>query len=152
MSKQEIIDALAQHALFNGLSDKHLTTLADHTQLVTVTAGQMLGQEGESANAFFLLRAGKVNIEMAGARNEDRRLQTIGAGEIVGWSWLVPPHRWRFDARVVDTVQALQIDARALRDRMEADHDLGYEVLKRFIAVITSRLTATRTHLLELEK
>jgi len=75
--------------------------------------------------------------------------QTVGEGEIVGVSWLVPPYRWSYDARAIAPVRAIRLDANCLRAKCEADHDLGYEMMKRFAPVLIERLHATRLQLLD---
>jgi CRP-like cAMP-binding protein len=149
MSNPEIVRALAAHPFLHGMSEAHLEQVASCTQVITVTVGQHLGRERETANAFYLLQTGRVAIEVHSPQKGSVRIQTIGPGEIVGWSWLVPPHRWQFDARVVETIQALALDARSLRARCEQDHELGYQLLKNLVEVIGRRLAATRLELLE---
>ena len=77
-------------------------------------------------------------------------LQTVSEGEVLGWSWLLPPYRWRFGARTLQPTRALAFDGKCLRGKCEEDHDLGYELLKRFTNVVTERLEATRLQLLDL--
>jgi hypothetical protein len=77
-------------------------------------------------------------------------LQTVGEGDVLGWSWLLPPYRWRFGARTLQPTRALTFDGKCLRNKCEEDHDLGYELLKRFTFVVTERLEATRLQLLDL--
>ncbi len=149
MNQHEPLEALANHAFLKGMSPAHLTALAGCTQRMTITAGQYLGREREPAQAFYLIQAGQVVIEIHKRDHGAVRLQTLGPGSIVGWSWLVPPHRWQFDARVAETVQVLALDADALRRQCEQDHELGYQLLKRLVAVIASRLAATRHEILE---
>ena len=74
---------------------------------------------------------------------------TQGVGEIVGASWLVPPYRWRFDARALELTRAIGIDARCLREKFEADHNLGYEMMKRFLPVVMQQLDETRLQILD---
>jgi CRP-like cAMP-binding protein len=149
MADQEVLAALAGHAFLAGMAPEHLQALADCGRRVSVSRDELLGQEREPANAFYLIQAGRVGIEM---RTPDRgavRVQTIGPGDVVGWSWLVPPHRWQFDARVLEPVQAVLLDARQLRDRCEQDPALGYQLLKRLLAVVAGRTAATRRQLLD---
>jgi hypothetical protein len=75
--------------------------------------------------------------------------QTVGVGEIVGVSWLVPPYRWTYDARALELTRAIAMDAGCLRGKCEQDHDLGYEVMKRFVPVLVERLQATRLQILD---
>ena len=73
---------------------------------------------------------------------------TLGAGDILGWSWLFPPYRWKFSARAIEDTRAFAADGKCLREKAERDHDLGYELLKRFAHVVEERLEATRLQLL----
>jgi CRP-like cAMP-binding protein len=152
MIDQETVKLLASHPFLHGLSQPLLEKMASITQRITVTAGQYLGHEKEQANAFYLIQSGRVAIEFHAPERESVRIQTIGPGEIVGWSWLVPPHRWQFDARVSETLQALALDARSLRAQCEQDHELGYQLLKHLVEVISGRLAATRLQLLDVSR
>ncbi|WP_244896702.1 cyclic nucleotide-binding domain-containing protein [Paraburkholderia phenazinium] len=111
--------------------------------------GHYLFREGEPANEFFLIRHGKVALEIVAPGQQPIVVTTLGSDEIVGASWLVPPYRWTFDARAVELTRAIGIDAECLRGKCEADHDLGYEMMKRFLPVFLKRLDATRLQLLD---
>ena len=96
------------------------------------------------------MRAGRVAIELHAPGRGARVLQTVGPGEILGWSWLFPPYRWAFDARAVEEVRAVEFDGACLRKKCEADPVLGYALMKRFAGVFARRLQATRVQLLDL--
>jgi CRP-like cAMP-binding protein len=112
-------------------------------------AGAYLFREGEAANEFFLIRHGRVALEIVAPGQAPIVFATLGEGEIVGASWLVPPYRWTFDARAVELVRAIGIDAACLRTKCEADHHLGYEMMKRFLPVFVKRLHATQLQILD---
>ena len=150
MSHTEIVNALAHHPFLQGMGQAHLEALATCASRVTVTPGQYLGREREPANAFYLIQSGQVAIELRMPDDEAVCLQRLGPGEVVGWSWLVRPHRWQFDARVLDGVQALALNAESLRQMCARDHELGFELLGRLVAVVGARLAATRRQLLDL--
>ena len=149
MDRQETVNALASHAFLRGLTPAHLADLAPCTQQITLTAEQFLGREREAARALYLIQSGRVAIEVQKRGRGAVRVLVLGPGDIVGWSWLVPPYRWHFDARVLDTVQALALDADALRHQCETDHELGYQLLQRVLAVVGGRLAATQQQVLE---
>jgi CRP-like cAMP-binding protein len=112
-------------------------------------AGQYLLAEGIEAHQFYLLTSGHVSLEThAGARGRIP-IETIAAGEVLGWSWLFPPYRWSFSARAVEPVEAIVVDAACLRRACDADPRLGYELMQRFARVIVERLQATRLQLLD---
>jgi CRP/FNR family transcriptional regulator, cyclic AMP receptor protein len=76
-------------------------------------------------------------------------IQTLGVGEVLGWSWLFPPYRWLFDARTIELTRAIALDGKCLRAKCDEDHHLGYEMVKRFAQVIIERLQASRLQLLD---
>lgn len=140
---------LSKHPFFEGLDSNYLMTLTGCASNVRFPSGQMIFREGEEANNFFLIREGRVAIEVFAEARGPVTIQTLGAADILGWSWLVPPYHWRFDARAVGDVRALALDGKCLREKCEADPRLGYELLKRFALVMTRRLEATRIQLLD---
>ncbi len=138
---------LAEHPFFQGLDPRHLRLLAGCAANVRFDAGQFLFHEGEEADRFYLIRHGTAAVEIHAPERGALVLQTVGPGEVLGWSWLVPPCRCRFDARAAEPTRALALDGRCLRDKCEQDHDLGYELLRRFTPVIAERLEAARLQL-----
>ena len=144
---QSLEPYLAEHPFLKGLEPNLLKILVGCASNVRFDVGQFILREGEEANNFYIIRHGKVAIELFAAERGTITIQTIGEGEILGWSWLIPPYRWRFDARVVDLTRAIALDGKCLRTKCEQDHNLGYELLKRFAHVIALRLEATRLQL-----
>ncbi|HVW51175.1 MAG TPA: cyclic nucleotide-binding domain-containing protein [Trinickia sp.] len=140
---------LREHPFFAGLAPAHSRLMAGCARNHRFNAGHYLLREGESANEFFLIRHGKVALEIVAPGQTPIVIATLGAGEIVGTSWLIPPYRWTFDVRAVELTRAIGMDARCLRDKCEADHDLGYELMKRFLPIFVKRLEATRLQLLD---
>ncbi len=143
---------LAAHPFLCGLAARYLTVLAARAQPLTLQPGVLLAREGQPAKAFYLIQDGHVAIETYRPAGGALRVQTVGAGDIVGWSWIVAPYHWQFDARAVDPVTAWALDADWLRDLCNQDHELGYFLLGRLVAVIASRLSATRLQLLDVFK
>jgi len=117
---------------------------------VRFDAGAYLFREGENADTFFIIRHGKVSVELYGAQRGTLLIETIQEGDVLGWSWLVPPYKWRFDAKAIELTRAIALDGVCLRTKCDEDHSLGYEVWKRFAHVIEQRLHATRMRLLDL--
>jgi CRP/FNR family transcriptional regulator, cyclic AMP receptor protein len=148
MSESSILGNFANHAFLRGLSHRHLMTLITGARPFTAIPGELIAREGDSARAFFLIQSGNVDIETHLPGHDSVRVQTVGPGEVVGWSWIVPPYRWCFDCRAVDKVQGLSLDAHWLREQCEQDYQLGYHLLSHLVEVIASRLAATRVQLL----
>ena len=152
MMDQGVLGAFASHAFLNGLSERHRMLLASGVRPFTAGPGELLAREGETAKSFYLIDAGHVALALHTPARGVVPIQTVGPGEIVGWSWLVPPHRWQFDCRAVDQVEGLAFDAEWLREKCEQDQDLGYQLLKQLVSVIANRLAATRLKLLDINK
>jgi hypothetical protein len=96
-----------------------------------------------------VVRVGSVALEIH-APTDPLLIETLGAGDLVGWSWIFPPHRWVFDVEVLDRAHLIVIDAACLRDKCNADPAFGYRVMQRFAQVVVERLQATRLRLLDL--
>ena len=110
-------------------------------------AGQVLFREGEIANRFYLILEGKVALEAEAGESGPVEVQKIGAGEVLGWSWLFPPYSWHFAARALEPTKAIFFYGTWLREQCEQDKNLGYEVMNRVVGVVIERLQATRREL-----
>ena len=141
---------LMQHPFFAGLETEIVQLVAGCARNLLFEAGQYLFHEGEPANEFYLVRHGKVALEILPPGQPPMLFSTLGEGEIVGASWLVPPYRWMFDARATELTRAIGMDAACLRNKCEADHHVGYEMMKRFLPVLLQRLQATRLQILDI--
>lgn len=139
-----------QQPFFQDMPERHIELITACAKNVRFHAGQMILQEGEEANEFYFIREGLVAIEFMTPKKRFMRVQTIGEGDVLGWSWLVSPYRWRFSARACQATRTLAFDGKCLRAKCEEDHDLGYQLLKRFAPIVTERLDATRLQLLDL--
>ena len=140
---------IADHSFFSDLEQRYVQSLTGCAANVRFDAGTYLFREGEPADHFYLIRQGKAAIEISAPPRKPIIVQTLSGGDVLGWSWLVPPYQWRFHARAVEPVRAIALDGKCLRARCEENHDLGYELLKRFAQVMTQRLEATRFQLLD---
>ncbi len=141
---------IRQHTFFEGLEDKHVQFIVGCASNVRFEAKHYIFREGDAANQFYFIREGLVSVELMTPHKGSTTLQTVGEGDVLGWSWLSPPYRWHFDARALKETQALAFDGKCLRNKCEEDHDLGYEILKRFSNVVTERLDAARLQLMDL--
>jgi len=142
---------LASQPFFKGLSAPQLDLLLNNSMEVEFPAGKSIFREGELANRFYLVIEGEVALESApkDKAGVPQLIQTIGAGDVLGWSWLFPPYFWRFDARAVKPTKAIFIYGTRVRELCENDPRLGYELMKRTAEVVIGRLQATRRQLLE---
>jgi CRP-like cAMP-binding protein len=141
---------LRQHPFFAGLDDASLALLTGCASNVRFHAGQSMAREGQPADVFYLLRTGRAALGIPSPRGGSITIETLDAGDVIGWSWLCPPHIWQFDVTAVTEVRALSLDGVCLRGKCEADPRLGYDLMKRFSQVMAARLAATRLQLLDL--
>jgi CRP/FNR family cyclic AMP-dependent transcriptional regulator len=140
---------LAEHPFFKGLEDPYLQLLVGCASNVRFNAGDVVFREGEQANQFYLIRQGKVAVETFAPGRGSIIMQTLGEGEVLGWSWLIAPYRWRFDGRAVELTRAIALDGECLRGKCEEDHNLGYELMKRVSHVMEKLVEATRLQLVD---
>jgi CRP/FNR family transcriptional regulator, cyclic AMP receptor protein len=150
MDMHSLESVIRQHVFFDGLEDRYIRFIASCAKNTRFEANQQIFREGEPANSFYFIREGLVSVELTIPQRGAKTVQTMRDGDVLGWSWLTPPFRWHFDARAVQRTHALVFDGKCLRAKCEEDHDLGYEILKRFTNVVTERLDATRLQLLDL--
>lgn len=140
---------LVEHPFFAGLESYYTNLLVGCAANVRFDADSYILKEGEEANEFYIIRKGKVALEIFAPQRKPIILATLGEGDILGWSWLLPPYQWKFHARAVEDTRALALDGKCLREKCEQNHDLGYELLKRFSQIIDRRLDATLLQLLD---
>ncbi len=140
---------LAEHPFFAGMEPKDLALIAGCGTNARLEAGDYLFREGEPADRFYLLRSGRAVVEVHDPARGTITVLSAGEGEVLGFSWLMPPYRWVFDARALELTRALVFDGACLRDKCEADARLGYDLLKRVTGVMMQRLEAASVQLLD---
>lgn len=140
---------ITELAFFQGLDPRYVTILAGCASNVRFTEGQLLIQEGEKIDRFYVIRRGRVAIETFAPQRGPVTIQTVGEGDVLSWSWLFPPYESQFDARALTLVRVLAFDGACLREKCERDHSLGFEFMKRLSRVVVDRLRATRIQLLD---
>jgi CRP/FNR family transcriptional regulator, cyclic AMP receptor protein len=140
---------IANHPFFAGLDDGFTNLMVSCASNVRFKAGDYMFKEGDAANTFYLIREGRVAVEVFAPQHKPIIVATLGVGEILGWSWLLPPFQWKFHAHAAEDTRAIALDGKCLRTKCEQNHDLGYEVVKRFAQIIEQRLEAARLQLLD---
>lgn len=140
---------LAEAPAFEGMSEEHLALIAGCAQNRSFDEGSYLMREGDPADTFYVIRRGRVALEVFAPQRGPLAIETVDEGDLLGWSWLVEPFRTDFDARALGTVRTLAFDGTCLRGKADQDPVLGYELMRRFIPVIVERLRATRVRLLD---
>lgn len=140
---------LVEHPFFAGIEPRYMPLITGCASNVRYKSGEYLFREGEAADHFYLIREGKIALETHSPQKNRIVIETIEAGEVLGWSWLFPPYRWHFSARALQQTRAIALDGVCLRGKGEADHDLGYELAMRVARIMMERLQATRLQLLD---
>jgi CRP-like cAMP-binding protein len=135
---------IREHLFLVGIDEAHIEIVAGCASNVVYEPGTYIFREGLPADAFFLIRQGRVALEVYAPTLGNRVVQTLVPQEILGEAWLVPPYVHDFDARNIDTVRAFAFDAGCLRGKCEADPAIGYDLMKRFVPILVQRLQAAR--------
>jgi CRP-like cAMP-binding protein len=147
---KKISELLAEHSFFKDLPRPYLDLIAGCGRNMVFKPGKYLAREGDAADSFFIVRAGKVAIQTHAPGSKDLVLETLGSGEVIGWSWLVPPYKWVFEVQAVEEAHVVSLDGKCLREKAEKENTLGYLLMKKFAVVLAERLRATRFQLLDL--
>jgi CRP-like cAMP-binding protein len=150
MDKLSLASVLAEQAFLQGLEPPHVELIVGCASNVRFEPGEFLFRAGDEANQFYVVRSGHVSVESFAPQRGAITIETVSDGDVLGWSWLIPPYQWHFDARALNLTRAIALDARCLRTKCESDPALGFELLKRFSRVMEQRLEATRLQLLDL--
>jgi CRP/FNR family transcriptional regulator, cyclic AMP receptor protein len=142
---------VALHPFLAGMNGTQLALLTDCAMAAHFKKGQTILREGEIANRFYLIESGNVVLESGEGFGEPVVLETIGAGDLLGWSWMFPPYVWHFTARAAEPTEAIFFYGTILREYCERDHSLGYELFKRMASVMLRRLQAARKKMLSIQ-
>lgn len=140
MISSDLVQAVANHPFVQGMSPAHLRILTECAMFTQFEAGQIVFHEGEIANRFYLIQHGKVSLETRADENGVITIQTLGAGDALGWSWLFAPYYWHFNACALEKTKAIFFYGTRLREQCEEDREFGYELMKRVAAVLMQRV------------
>jgi CRP/FNR family transcriptional regulator, cyclic AMP receptor protein len=147
---EAVRDLLTGHAFLAGFPSEVVDLVAQSAEPVTFRRGVLLFREGAPAEVAYMITGGHVAIEVHAPNRGPMVVETIGAGRVVGLSWAAPPFRYQFDARAIDDVEAVAIDAARLRTALAQNPALGFLFLDRLTGVVLERLQATRIRLLDI--
>ena len=141
---------IAESPVFAGLTQEQLEFIAGCAQNVHFDEGQQIAKRGDAADIFYLLRMGEVALDVDVPNKNSVRIDTVEAGQVLGWSWLIPPYQWNYDVVATELVRAVAFDGACIRGKCEGDQALGYALLTRFSQVIVGRLQATSLRLIDI--
>ncbi len=144
-----IEDLVRENPVFEDVDNDIVTLISGCGQNVAFEPGELLFREGDSAERFFLLRGGTVALEIFVPGRGPMIFKTLAENEFAGTSWLIPPYRWKYDARAKTRVHAISFDAQCMRDKSEADNRVGYALMKKFVPVLIDRLQTAQLQMLD---
>jgi len=147
---ERMAERVALHPFLAGMSRNHLALLTDCAIPVRFTKRQVVLQEGDFASRFYLIESGKVVLESGVELGQPVVIEEIGPGDLLGWSWMFPPHVWHFTARAIEPTEAIFFYGTILREYCERDHSLGFQLFKRISPIMLRRLQAAREKMLSL--
>ena len=145
-----LAEYLPEHPFFAGLDGAVMDLLVGCARNVHFKEGEVVFRPGEPANTFYVIRHGRVALDIHDPRRGTIVVSSLGDGEVVGWSWLVPPYRWMFGARAVTSVSAVALDGACLRGKADEDPTMGYALMQRVASVMYDRLQDAQLRLLDL--
>ena len=140
---------VALHPFLAGMNRAQLVLLADCAVSVRYRPGEIILREGDHADRVYLIETGKVILESGKGYGKPVVVDTIGAGDLLGWSWMFPPYAWQFTARAAEPTRAIFFTGPVLREYCERDHSLGYQLLKRLTVVMNRRMQNARRKMLD---
>jgi CRP/FNR family transcriptional regulator, cyclic AMP receptor protein len=150
MTIRTIAEYLRGHPFFAGFDKDSLDELAGCAFNQHTKAGEYLFHEGGDAKHFYVVTRGRIVVEVFIPASGPYVLDSVAEGDVLGWSGLIPPHRWLYDARAVEPASVVALDAGCLRAKCDADPRLGYDFIRRVAQMMSHRLQATRVRLLDL--
>ncbi len=151
MNRDALREHLKNHDFFASLDSEYhyLDFIVDCAETLTLDNNDVLFRYGNPADHFYLLVSGRITVEVAAIAGPPLELQDLSAGAILGWSWLIPPYSWHFQARAVEPTELIRFDGKTIRERCETDPRFGYELLKRFSSLMSERLSFARQRMME---
>ncbi len=140
---------IARQPFFEGLSAPEIQALAGCARKGSYAADDYLIRQHQDAETFQLILKGHVQLTVSVPGKGRSAVETLRAGDALGWSWFVPPHVWHFDARAVEPTETILFDAGCLRELMDHDPAVGYAVLRRLVDVMAQRISSARFQMLD---
>ena len=149
MSNQSITEYLSAHEFFSEFSDDVLKFLCECSSMCEIKKGQILFRQGEHADKFYVVRSGRISIQMPAIMGPTLEIQAVEEDQVLGWSWLISPYRWNFQTKAEEDSELLQFDGTAILARCEQEPKFGYELLKKFAGLMSVRLNAARQKMMD---
>jgi len=150
MAIKKIEALLKEHPFFQDMQQEFIDELAGCGSNARFKARETVFKQDDKADHFYIIESGKVAIDLSTPGRGVLTIETLGEGKVLGWSWLFPPYEWQYGARAVEETKAIAMDARCLRGKCETDPALGYDLMKRFSAIMLRRMQRARLQLIDM--
>ncbi len=144
MKNQSITEYLLTHEFFSELNKDFLTLLCESASTLNIKKGRILFRNGEQADKFYIIRSGRISVQIPAIIGPTLEIQALSTDQVLGWSWLISPYQWHFQAKAEEDSKLLEFDGISLLQQCEKKPKFGYELLKRFAALMSERLDASR--------
>ncbi|MFE9660870.1 MULTISPECIES: cyclic nucleotide-binding domain-containing protein [unclassified Streptomyces] len=135
--------------LLTALPADHRQRLMDLAQEVSFAQDSRIFEEGGPADRLWVIRSGTVALDLQVPDRRRVTVETLQPGDLLGWSWLFPPHQWEFGAEAFSPVRAYEFDAAKVRSLCEEESALGLVLLRTIAEILAHRLEGARTRLIE---
>jgi CRP/FNR family transcriptional regulator, cyclic AMP receptor protein len=149
MSNQSTTAYLSTHEFFSGFSDGILKFLCECSGMCEIKKGQVLFRQGENADKSYVVRKGRISIQMPAIMEPTLEIQALGEDQVLGWSWLISPYKWNFQTMAEEDSELLMFDGTAILAQCEQEPKFGYELLKKFAELMSMRLDAARQKMMD---
>ena len=149
MNNQSIPEYLSNHTFFSGLREDFVTLLGQYVSTLEVEKGHILFQQGERADKFYIIRHGRISVQIPALMGPTLEIQSLRTDQVLGWSWLISPYQWHFQAKAEENSMLLAFDGASILEKCEQEPKFGYELLKRFAALMSERLDVSRQKMMD---
>ena len=146
----DILKEIESHILFRGISEKDVRSIAEFSREENFKKETFIFETGSPADAIYLIIKGRVSVEMHEPVRGSLILESLTRGQLLGLSWLTQPAHWVFDARCLDEVTVIRVEAKELGEFCDSHTEAGYIIMKNLALLIRDRLQATRLQLMDI--
>jgi CRP/FNR family transcriptional regulator len=135
---------LKSYSCFENLTGEQLGTIAEFTDAVCYLPGQILFEEGLPGESVFFLREGEVEVIFNIEESGQVQVDTVSGQEVIGCSALIKPYLYTATERSITQVEVLEVNAKAMRELMQSDCQLGFMLQSQIIKILMERILTLR--------
>ncbi|MBZ5580103.1 MAG: cyclic nucleotide-binding domain-containing protein [Acidobacteriia bacterium] len=140
---------VSRHGFTQGLTDEQVARVAALATEVQFAEDALILEEGQLSEYLYLLLSGSVAVELRTSQFTVC-VQALGASQAFGWSALLDHQDTFFQVRARESVHALRLQGRELKQLCRSDGQLGTELLLRTLRLVAGRVKATEERFAEM--